>query len=92
VQYHPEYPLREVAAIVRRAGINLVREGLFADTDAATAYAAELDALDRDPSDTGLAARHGIDGAVLDKPTRVRELANWIAHQVKPARARRGRG
>jgi hypothetical protein len=38
-----------------------------------------------------LALRHGIDGAVLDEPVRVREVANWIAHQVKPTRSRRGR-
>lgn len=92
VQYHPEYPLREVAAIVRRAGINLVTEGFFPDTDSLSGYAAELDALDRNPDDRDLAARHGIDGAVLDKPMRVRELTNWIEHQVLPTRARRGRG
>jgi len=92
VQYHPEYPLREVAAIVRRAGANLIREGFFADTDALTRYAAELDALDRDPNDKALAAHHGIDGAVLDKPMRVRELANWVAQRVLPTRSQRGRG
>jgi GMP synthase (glutamine-hydrolysing) len=92
VQYHPEYPLREVAAIVRRSGINLVNEGFFPDTEALTGYATELDALDRNPDDTGLAQRHGIDGAVLDKPMRVREIANWIAYLVEPTRVRRGRG
>jgi GMP synthase (glutamine-hydrolysing) len=92
VQYHPEYPLREVAAIVRRAGINLVHEGLFADTDALVRCAEELDALDRNPGDKTLAARHAIDGAVLDKATRVREVANWIEHRVLPLRTRRGRG
>jgi GMP synthase (glutamine-hydrolysing) len=92
VQYHPEYPLREVAAIVRRSGINLVNEGFFPDTGALTRYAAELDALDRNPDDEALAQRHGVDGAVLDKPMRVRELVNWIEHLVLPARAQRGRG
>jgi GMP synthase (glutamine-hydrolysing) len=92
VQYHPEYPLREVAAIVRRSGINLVKEGFFPDTDALTRHAAELDALDRDPGDKTLARLHGIDGAVLDKPTRVREVANWIEHRVLPARSERARG
>ena len=91
VQYHPEYPLREVAAIVRRSGINLVNEGFFPDTGALTGYAAELDALDRDPGDTALASRHRIDGAVLDKPARVRELANWIEHRVLPTCSQRTR-
>ncbi len=31
VQYHPEYPLRELAAIVRRIGTRLIEEGFFAD-------------------------------------------------------------
>jgi GMP synthase (glutamine-hydrolysing) len=91
VQYHPEYPLREVAAIVRRTGIELVKEGFFPDSEALTNCAAELDALDGNPGDQLLAARHAIDGAVFDKPMRVREVANWIEHQVKPARSRRGR-
>ena len=29
VQYHPEYPLREIAAIVRRIGPRLIGEGFF---------------------------------------------------------------
>jgi len=92
VQYHPEYPLREVAAIVRRTGAELVKEGFFPDTDALTCYASELDTLDRNPGDKALSARHAIDGAVLDKPMRVREIANWIERQVKPVRSRRSRG
>jgi GMP synthase (glutamine-hydrolysing) len=91
VQYHPEYPLREVAAIVRRAGINLVTEGFFPDTDALSRYATELDALDRNPGDRTLAAHHRIDGAVLDKARRVREVANWIERCVLPGRAQSGR-
>jgi GMP synthase (glutamine-hydrolysing) len=39
-----------------------------------------------------LAWRHGVDGAVLDKGVRVKEIANWIEHRVLPTRARRGRG
>jgi len=91
VQYHPEYPLREVAAIVRRAGDDLIKEGLFPDRDALTCCAAELDTLDRNPGDKALAARHAIDGAVLDRPMRVREVANWIERCVLPTRGRRGR-
>ncbi|MPZ57449.1 MAG: type 1 glutamine amidotransferase [Rhizobiales bacterium] len=92
VQYHPEYSPREVAAIVRRTGIKLVGEGVFTDTDALTRCTSELDALDRNPDDRTLASRHRIDGTILDKPMRVREVANWIEHQVKPTRSQRGRG
>jgi GMP synthase (glutamine-hydrolysing) len=90
-QYHPEYPLREVAVIVRRTGTKLVDEGFFLDETDLERYSTELDALDRTPGCKALAWRHGIDGAVLDKSVRVQEIANWIAHQVLPTRGRRGR-
>jgi GMP synthase (glutamine-hydrolysing) len=92
VQYHPEYPLREVAAIVRRAGIHLVGEGFFTDEEDLRCYVAELDALDRQPENKALAWRHGIDGAVLDQKMRTREVANWIARAVLPTHSGRGRG
>jgi GMP synthase (glutamine-hydrolysing) len=91
VQYHPEYPLREVAAIVRRTGIRLIEEGFFADTGDLRRYAGELDTLDRDPGNKALAWRHGVDGAVLDKGLRAREVANWIEQLVLPTRSARAR-
>src|SRR5471030_1997163 len=39
VQYHPEYPLREVAVIVRRIGTRLIEEGFFADETDMRSYA-----------------------------------------------------
>jgi GMP synthase (glutamine-hydrolysing) len=92
VQYHPEYPLSELAAIVRRTGIKLVDEGFFTDESDLLRYASDLVTLNREPSNKALAWRHGIDGAVLDKDIRVKEIGNWIAHQVMPTRSRRGRG
>jgi GMP synthase (glutamine-hydrolysing) len=92
VQYHPEYALRDIAAIVRRAGTRLIDEGFFNDETELKRYADELTALDRDPLNKALAWRHGVDGAVLDKGVRVKEIANWIEHRVLPTRARRGRG
>jgi GMP synthase (glutamine-hydrolysing) len=92
VQYHPEYPLRELAAIVRRIGRRLLDEGFFAAEDDVARYADDLVTLDRDPANRALAWRHGIDGAVLDKGMRVKEVANWIARMVLPTRAARGRG
>ena len=91
VQYHPEFPLREVAAIVRRSPKTLIGEGFFADTTELHRYAGELDALDRNPADSALANRHKASGAVLNKAVRTRELANWIAYLVLPQRSRRGR-
>ncbi len=92
VQYHPEYPLREVAVIVRRIGTRLIEEGFFADERDMRAFASDLEALDRDPSSKRLAWRHGVSVNVLDKRLRTSEIANWIEFQVLPTRAKRGRG
>jgi GMP synthase (glutamine-hydrolysing) len=91
-QYHPEFTLREIAGIMRDTAPELLAEGFFPDESDLMRYAAELDALNDAPSNEALARRHGIDGAVLDKRIRTRELANWIEHQVLPIRAKRGRG
>jgi GMP synthase (glutamine-hydrolysing) len=91
VQYHPEYPLRELAAIVRRTGTRLIGEGFFAGEDDLEGFARDLDALDRDPTCKRLAWRHGVSGNVLDPSLRTSEIANWIEFQVLPTRAKRGR-
>jgi GMP synthase (glutamine-hydrolysing) len=92
VQYHPEYPLREVAAIVRRIGTRLIEEGFFADEPDMRGFAADLDTLDRDPDCKRLSWRNGISKNILDKKLRVGEIANWIEFQVLPTRVKRGRG
>ncbi|MEA2976273.1 MAG: hypothetical protein QOF19_1793 [Alphaproteobacteria bacterium] len=92
VQYHPEYPLREVAAIVRRIGARLIGEGFFLDNADIEIFAGDLDALHHNPEDKRLAWRHGISKNVLDKRMRVSEVANWIEYQMLPTRAKRGRG
>lgn len=92
VQYHPEYPLREIATIVRRIGTRLIGEGFFADNADIAIYSGDLDALDKNPDDKRLAWRHGISKNVLDKKLRVSEVANWIEFQVLPTRVKRGRG
>jgi GMP synthase (glutamine-hydrolysing) len=92
VQYHPEYPLCEIAAIVRRVGMRLIGEGFFQDENDIKTYAAELDILDRDPDCKRLSWRHGISKNVLDRKLRTSEVANWIEFQVLPTRMKRGRG
>jgi GMP synthase (glutamine-hydrolysing) len=92
VQYHPEYPLREVAAIVRRIGTRLIEEGFFADESDIKTFAHDLDTLDCDPACKRLAWRHGVSKNVLDKKLRVSEVANWVEFQVLPTRVKRGRG
>ena len=92
VQYHPEYPLRELAAIVRRIGTRLIGEGFFADENGVQGFAQDLDTLDRDPECKRLSWLHGISKNVLDKKLRVSEVANWVEFQVLPTRVKRGRG
>jgi GMP synthase (glutamine-hydrolysing) len=92
VQYHPEYPLRELAAIVRRIGTRLIGEGFFANEEDMISFAQDLDDLDRDPTCKRLSWRHGISQNVLDKQLRVSEVANWVEFQVLPTRVKRGRG
>ena len=91
VQYHPEFSLGDMAAIVRRYGARLMKEGFFADEAARDAYVADLKALERDPDDKPLAWRYGIDETVLSEGVRSTEIANWITHQVLPERTKRGR-
>jgi GMP synthase (glutamine-hydrolysing) len=92
VQYHPEFSLADMAAIMRRYGQHLISEGFFADEAAREAYVADLETLDREPDNKPLAWRYGIDQTVLSPAIRTAELANWITHQVVPTQAKRGRG
>ena len=91
VQYHPEFTLADMATIVRRYGGRLIEEGFFADEAAREAYIADLETLDREPDNKPLAWRYALDETVLDARVRTTELANWIRHQVLPARAKRRR-
>jgi GMP synthase (glutamine-hydrolysing) len=92
VQYHPEFTLADIAAIVRRYGARLIRESFFADEAARDGYVVDLETLDRDPDNKPLAWCYGIDETVLNQGIRTAELANWITHQVLPTQAGRGRG
>ena len=89
VQYHPEYPFREMAAIFRRLRPSLVAEGFFMDEDEEAAFIADLEHFEREPANASLAWRHGIDGGVIAREFRTLEVANWIGREVAPGRARR---
>ncbi len=92
VQYHPEYTLNDMAATVRRYGKRMVDDGFFSRESELIHYAEELQILHSDPRNKALAWKHGLGPEVLDKKNRVKEIDNWIAHQVIPVRERRGRG
>lgn len=88
VQYHPEYPLREIAAIMRRTP-TLVAEGFFHTEAERESCARDFDQLDRNPDDRALAWRMGANADVLNTDNRTREIANWIRSGVGPFVARR---
>ena len=90
-QYHPEYTFREIAAVFRRYGDILIKQGLFADEAEQAAYIADLDALNASPAPRPLVWKYGLDEAVLDPAVRSRELRNWIEQAVLPARSTPGR-
>src|SRR3954453_10542523 len=59
VQYPPDFPLREIAAIVRRVGLRLIDEGFFLDTKEIAAFAEDLVVLDSNPAEKRLSWRFG---------------------------------
>ncbi len=92
VQYHPEYSLHDIAATIRRYGKRLLEESFFDSEAAVIEHARELDMLAEQPDNKALAWRHALDALILNKAIRVKEIGNWIRHQVLPMRRKRGRG
>jgi GMP synthase (glutamine-hydrolysing) len=91
VQYHPEFSLGEVAAILRRMAGPLVAEGFRRELQDVARYADELATLDSDPGRSDLAWAHGLDAQVLEPRLRMTEIANFLRHRVQPGRSTRGR-
>jgi GMP synthase (glutamine-hydrolysing) len=91
VQYHPEFALDELATILKRRLEILVAEGFCESLEDAASYVADLAALHAEPHRRDLAWRHGLDAEVLDPVRRTREIRNFLAERVKPARSARGR-
>jgi GMP synthase (glutamine-hydrolysing) len=92
VQYHPEYSLREIAAMFHRRADALAEAGFVSDTAAGRAYAAELRALHAAPERRDISWRLGIGEDILDPAIRRTELINFIAERARPAKSARGRG
>lgn len=91
VQYHPELPLDEVAAALRRQAADLIEQGLARDEAAVETYAALVEALHREPERRDLAWQLGLDQQVTSPAGRQLELRNFIEHLVRPTRKARGR-
>jgi GMP synthase (glutamine-hydrolysing) len=82
VQYHPEYSVAEIAAMARRYGETLIRDGLVKDQADLEQLAADLVALNDHPGDARLAWRFGVGPSVTDTSLRLAELRNWLEKQV----------
>ncbi|SEG52282.1 type 1 glutamine amidotransferase [Bosea lathyri] len=91
VQYHPEFPLRQVASILGRMVPILIEEGFRRDEASATDWLTDLHTLDAEPTRHDLAWAHGLDAEVLDAGRRVTELRNFLNHRVLPQTSARGR-
>jgi GMP synthase (glutamine-hydrolysing) len=82
VQYHPEYSVAEIAAMARRYGETLIRDGLVKDQADLEQLAADLVTLNDHPGDARLAWRFGVGPSVTDTSLRLAELRNWLEKQV----------
>lgn len=75
VQYHPELPLSDIAAAVRRQSETLVEQGL----------------VHNEPERPDLAWQLGVDHQVTSPANRQTELRNFVRYLVEPTRSNRGR-
>lgn len=92
VQYHPELPLSEIAAALRRQASAIVEQGLARDRGAVERYAGTLEALGEDPERQDLRWTLGISREVAEPWRQQLELRNFIEFMVRPTRLARGRG
>jgi GMP synthase (glutamine-hydrolysing) len=92
VQYHPEFSLLDLAAVMVRYGAVLWKEGFFRDQADAELYIEDLKALHADPVGRwDLTWRYGIGREITEPMQRQNEITNWIEHYVRPAQSARGR-
>jgi GMP synthase (glutamine-hydrolysing) len=82
VQYHPEYSCAEIAAMARRYGNVLIRDGLVKDQAELDALSTDLQALHDNPHDERLAWRFGVGPSITDFTIKLAELRNWLETQV----------
>jgi GMP synthase (glutamine-hydrolysing) len=92
VQYHPELPLSDVAAALRRQSDELMKAGFARNEGEVEAYAARVEALHDYPKRRDAAWQLGLDAQVADPALRSIELRNFIDHLVRSTQAQRGRG
>ena len=82
VQYHPEYSVAEAAAMARRYGEVLIRDGLVRDQADLDALTADFSALHANPADARLAWRFGVGESITNPDVKLAELRNWLEQRV----------
>ena len=87
VQYHPEFSLSELAAILGRR-TESSSGGFLPHAGGGRRLRGRSGGLDKDPARFDLAWRHGLDAEVLDPARRTREIRNFIEHRVAEKSAR----
>lgn len=92
VRYHPELPLGEIAAALRRQAGSLVKQGLAQGPDDMEEVAGLIEQLGQDPTRQDLAQRLGVNAQVAGPVLRKLEQHSFIRHLVLPMQAVRGRG
>jgi GMP synthase (glutamine-hydrolysing) len=83
VQYHPEYGLHDIAAVIKRYGQTPANEGFFADLTELERYAADLSTLAANERRHDIAWRLGFGDDIMRESVRQTELSNWIASLVQ---------
>ncbi|HNT88266.1 MAG TPA: type 1 glutamine amidotransferase, partial [Candidatus Hydrogenedentes bacterium] len=85
-QYHPEYNLHEMAALILAREERLIKFGFFRDGADVRHYVDALEAVHRDPSRKDIRWQLKIDDSIVDDGIREREFANWLKYLVLPRR------
>jgi GMP synthase (glutamine-hydrolysing) len=84
VQYHPEFGLSHVAAILQRRAQRLVNDGLASSVTDVEQMADDFRALEAAGGRRDVAWRYGLGRDVTKPNIHRRELANWLAAKVLP--------
>lgn len=84
VQYHPEYDLSQIAALLDMARVSLVKEGFLTDQAEVDALIADFNHLHAHPASKSVAWRLGLQADVIEQSQRQLELHNWLDYCVRP--------
>lgn len=77
-QYHPEHTLAVSAALIEMRADELVEEGFGTARNDIIAMAADLHALDADPTRRDIRWRYGIASEILEPIRHTTEIGNWL--------------